>query len=48
MGNISKKMRRNLKQRQTEWELIPTAKRGGTKRPGSMKKKSKSAGKHDR
>lgn len=41
-----RKMKASLKVRQEQWEQIPLAKRRGTKKPGSMKFKSKPSGKH--
>jgi hypothetical protein len=41
-----RKMKAALKMRQEQWEQIPAAKKRGTKKPGSVKWKSKPSGKH--
>jgi hypothetical protein len=41
MGNILKKMEKNLNTRRAVYDALPQQKKDGQKRPGSQKKKGK-------
>ncbi len=46
MAKEYRKMQTRRDLRIAQWESIPASKKRGTKKPGSMKHKAKSAGKH--